>query len=599
MKSKLQIKFLSWFLIFSVIPLVIITLSGLSLVRNVIVSSVQSKIQFVSRILSEKIENYYTDILQDVRKYKNSSYFPIYSGYLKNKISDENIIKLVDTQLDNDHFISYSVLTLDILTRKITFVNHPVKDERLLEYLKRYKDNEIAITPIFPGKSETQYIIVPLYSENGKILTYVFQVDLGFLCSTFNSIISKEDQLQYILLSSGNFVRSSIREMNQRNYANIEYYSNSLTFMRNKFFYKSLNYPKYKLFINVLADQKQNLTTLATIKKRYTFAILLFIVLLFVFAYYVSHTITQAVQKLIEMIKNIGDGNFELNINIESGDEFEELAEKINEMKEKLRHYNNLLENEVVLRTEELQSARKQIQHQEKMINLGMLAAGVAHEIGNPLTSISNLTQILLKKCQNEKEKTYLELMKKNIDRISEIVGDLVNFSRPSPEKFELVSINQIVEQAIKIVKFDKRGKNVKYITLLDDQNPMAEIIEGQLLQVLVNLLFNAIDAVNPENGIITITTATQGKFVSIKVGDNGEGIPRELHEKIFEPFFTTKEVGKGTGLGLAVSYTIIKNFNGNITLRSEPGMGTEFEIILPVKQKEKTLNEGKIAYSG
>jgi hypothetical protein len=190
MKSKLQIKFLSWFLIFSVIPLVIITLSGLSLVRNVIVSSVQSKIQFVSRILSEKIENYYTDILQDVRKYKNSSYFPIYSGYLKNKISDENIIKLVDTQLDNDHFISYSVLTLDILTRKITFVNHPVKDERLLEYLKRYKDNEIAITPIFPGKSETQYIIVPLYSENGKILTYVFQVDLGFLCSTFNSIIS-------------------------------------------------------------------------------------------------------------------------------------------------------------------------------------------------------------------------------------------------------------------------------------------------------------------------------------------------------------------------------------------------------------------------
>lgn len=232
----------------------------------------------------------------------------------------------------------------------------------------------------------------------------------------------------------------------------------------------------------------------------------------------------------------------------------------------------------------ETKRLQQQIDQSEKLAVLGQLSAGIAHEIGNPLTSISSLVQILQRRADTDYTKKTLVEVKDNIDRISKIVRELVDFSRPPGTERSLIYIDEIVKTALGIVKYDNRVKEVDFKTVLAPEPPQISVIPDQLLQVFVNILFNALDAIEGR-GKIKIKTEFDSVNIYTHITDNGCGIPEENIEKLFEPFFTTKTVGKGTGLGLSVSYGIIKKFNGDILVKSTVNKGSTFTIVIPVDE--------------
>ncbi len=230
----------------------------------------------------------------------------------------------------------------------------------------------------------------------------------------------------------------------------------------------------------------------------------------------------------------------------------------------------------------EVKKLQEQVDQSEKLAVIGQLAAGVAHEIGNPLASISAIVQILQRKSTEPFYKEQLATVKENIDRISKIVRELVDFSRPPSDTYAPTQITDVIKTSIGIVKYDKRVKKVDFQVSLSPELPFVHIIPDQLLQVFVNILINALDAVSG-TGEVSIKSYSDEKFVYVKICDNGIGISEEVISKIFEPFFTTKEVGKGTGLGLSISYGIIKRFGGEILVNSQPNKGSCFTVKLPI----------------
>lgn len=224
----------------------------------------------------------------------------------------------------------------------------------------------------------------------------------------------------------------------------------------------------------------------------------------------------------------------------------------------------------------------KQIDQSEKLAVIGQLAAGVAHEIGNPLTSISSIVQLMQRRTKDSYFLEQLANVRANIDRISKIVRELVDFSRPPGYEKMYVQVNDIIRTALGIVRYDKRVRHVEFENMLETDLPMLNVVPDQLLQVFINILFNALDAINGE-GKIEVASYSEDESVFVRIKDNGTGMDAETIVKIFDPFFTTKEVGRGTGLGLSVSYGIIKKFKGDILVESTPGEGSTFTVKLPV----------------
>jgi len=227
-----------------------------------------------------------------------------------------------------------------------------------------------------------------------------------------------------------------------------------------------------------------------------------------------------------------------------------------------------------------------QVIHQEKMAAFGLLAAGVAHEIGNPLTSLSSLVQYVERKRCDEsvcQEETF-SLIRLHIDRIANIVREMVDFAHPPKYEWYPTQINDVIQSAIGIAKYDPRGKDVEVKTFLDPEIPLITLVPDQLLQVCLNIILNAFDAMG-SGGELSITSKQVEEKVEIAFKDNGPGMSEEIMKHVFEPFFTTKEVGKGTGLGLSVSYGIIKNFGGEILVESQIGKGTTFTVVLPLRE--------------
>jgi PAS domain S-box-containing protein len=232
----------------------------------------------------------------------------------------------------------------------------------------------------------------------------------------------------------------------------------------------------------------------------------------------------------------------------------------------------------------EVKKLQQQIDQSEKLAVIGQLAAGVAHEIGNPLTSISSIVQLLQRRVNDNFVSEQLANIRSNIDRISRIVRELVDFSRPPGVERSVIQVTDIIKTAIGIVKFDKRVKKVQFETKLDKELPEINIIPDQLLQVFINILINALDAIEG-NGRIDVNSSHDKENIYIEITDNGCGMDKETISKIFDPFFSTKDVGKGTGLGLSVSYGIIRKFKGDILVQSEVNRGSSFIVKLPLNQ--------------
>lgn len=236
----------------------------------------------------------------------------------------------------------------------------------------------------------------------------------------------------------------------------------------------------------------------------------------------------------------------------------------------------------------EQKQLEQQLIHSQKMESMGTLAAGIAHEVGNPLTSISSIVQVLLRTVNDEFAKEKLALVQAQVHRITKIIRDLVDFSRPS--NYQLVPTNIVtnVKEAVEIVKMAKKARGVRFSVDVRDQIPLLALVPDQISQVFINILLNSVDALEGRpDPHVDVVVERDDECVRISISDNGIGISEEHLPKIGEPFFTTKPVGQGTGLGLWVSQGIIKSFHGDIRLKSKRGEGTTFTILLPLNPKE------------
>lgn len=224
----------------------------------------------------------------------------------------------------------------------------------------------------------------------------------------------------------------------------------------------------------------------------------------------------------------------------------------------------------------------EQLQQSDKLSSIGLLAAGVAHEVNTPLTGISSYSQMLMQQIPSTDPKhQLLEKIYRQTSRASSIVNNLLNFSRVSDSRFATADINRVLDDTIQLLDAQLRNTQIEVRRSYDERLPAIPVNAAKLQQVFMNLILNARDAM-PEGGALEIRTEADANSVSIRFADNGIGIEPEHISRIYDPFFTTKQIGKGTGLGLAVSYGIIQDHGGHISVESRQGEGTTFLISLP-----------------
>lgn len=332
----------------------------------------------------------------------------------------------------------------------------------------------------------------------------------------------------------------------------------------------------------------------------------------------IVNTIARPLSELAWMTNKIARGDFSQKLEIDRKDEIGQLAETFNQMvgslkqsRDEIEQYNRNLEEKIIERTQQLEEAQAQLVQSEKLSAIGQLAAGVAHELNNPLGGILGYAQFTLEKLsKNVPEQTtakeveayvrYVGDIETQARRCKTIVQNLLRFSRSSQGvEMEEVDINAAIKDTISFVEHQLRLHQITLETDLDLSLPKIQGNVGQLQQVFTNLIINGMHASEP-NSIFRIEShysPALGEFggaVELKFIDYGCGIKGEDLKKIFEPFFTTKEIGKGTGLGLSVSYGIIKAHQGEINVASEVSKGTTFTIVLPV-QKTVVLADSHI----
>ncbi len=235
------------------------------------------------------------------------------------------------------------------------------------------------------------------------------------------------------------------------------------------------------------------------------------------------------------------------------------------------------------------QVAREQeLQHREHLASVGLLASGIAHEVNTPLTGISSYTQMLLQeRTPDDPEYSILKKIEQQAFRAAGIASSLLNFSRQREGDYQLLDVADMVGETLELFEPHLRGRRIDLARRLDGSLPRVNGNRGRLQQVLMNLLLNAVDAM-PRGGTITVAARAVSGRVRIEVSDTGIGISPEHLDKIYDPFFTTKPRGQGTGLGLSVSYGIVKEHSGTLAAESSPGEGSRFIISLPVASEER-----------
>ena len=227
-----------------------------------------------------------------------------------------------------------------------------------------------------------------------------------------------------------------------------------------------------------------------------------------------------------------------------------------------------------------------QLIQNEKLTSIGLLAAGVAHEVNTPLAVISSYSQMLRKEISPEDSRNkLLEKITKQTFRASEIVNSLLNFSRTNATEFAGVDVHQLITDTIALLHHQLKSGRIRVEQELRAECPITFGNAGRLQQVFLNLIVNARDAM-PEGGELRVLTDTMNSKIEILVQDTGTGISPENIKKIYDPFFTTKAPGKGTGLGLSVSYGIVQEHGGTISVESKQGVGTTFRLELPLVRK-------------
>jgi len=288
--------------------------------------------------------------------------------------------------------------------------------------------------------------------------------------------------------------------------------------------------------------------------------------------------ITKPLDKPVDGTVKISKGDFSQAIDIDTQDEIGELAQSFNEMSEQLQ-----------LTRKRMEAANRRLIQAEKLASIGRISASIAHEIRNPLTSVKlNIQKVMESDGLDDIEREHLEISQEGIGHIENFIKELLNFTRVSELQLDYFSVEQIVNESIKMIRNTLKLKDVELTKEFQERLPQVLVDGDKILQVLLNILHNACEAVD-KGGKITIALSLlkgrRGQKVRIRISDNGPGIPKKERENIFEPFYTTKSTGIGLGLGNARK--IIEQHKGSIHAVENEGSGACFDIIIPCEEEK------------
>ncbi|MBA7686274.1 Adaptive-response sensory-kinase SasA [subsurface metagenome] len=302
-------------------------------------------------------------------------------------------------------------------------------------------------------------------------------------------------------------------------------------------------------------------------------------IIAFIISGFLANGVLEPVKRLVFASKQWSTGNLEYRVKITPKDEIGELGETFNLMASSLKDRDEKLK----------EYTDQQIMKSERLATLGHLAAGVAHEINNPLGAVLMYVHLALEDLEAK------GILRKNLEkavvevtRCKDIVKGLLDFARQSEPRFEEWDMNEVLERTLSLVQNQALFQNVKITRAISPLLSKVMMDASQIQQVFTNIVINAAESMDGKGELIIATRMKPDyKSIEIEFTDTGCGISRENLEKVFDPFFTTKEIGRGTGLGLAVSYGIITRHKGSIRVKSDPGKGTAFIIRLPVKRRD------------
>jgi two-component system NtrC family sensor kinase len=303
------------------------------------------------------------------------------------------------------------------------------------------------------------------------------------------------------------------------------------------------------------------------------------------FSYFISQRISIPIRKLVAASREIADGNLNAKVEFQSGDELGKLAYTFNKMSMALKERDEQLK----------EFTRKKIMESEKLALIGQLSANVAHELNNPLQGIVTYSHLLLEnKPAQDAENDSLQKIVIQANRCRDIIRGLLDFSRQRKPDKTLCDVNDVLTGCISLLERQAIFQNIQIRYVLQTDLPKAVIDPSQIERVFINLLVNAAEAMDG-NGQLALSTRFDPleRFIELEFKDSGHGISRENLEKIFDPFFTTKDTGHGVGLGLAISYGIVKEHKGTISVESEIGKGTTFTVRLPITVEE-SVSDGQ-----
>ncbi len=299
-----------------------------------------------------------------------------------------------------------------------------------------------------------------------------------------------------------------------------------------------------------------------------------------VFLVLLTRVATQPMERIVAMSRKVAAGDLSARVGMADTAELAVVGAAVDRMAEAIAERESKLE----------EATRRQISRSEKLASIGRLAAGIAHEINNPLTGVLMFAHLLQEKGGRDAEDAQdLEVIVSETERVRNIVRSLLDFARQSPPSKELLDINSVVRDTLKLVHKQAERTNVVIEERLGDELPAVWGDRNQLAQVFVNLSLNALEAM-PDGGRLSVSTSAHDGRVVIVVQDTGCGIKAENLDRVFDPFFTTKPPGEGTGLGLSVSYGTVEQHGGELTVESREGAGTTMTVALPIHDGDSPL---------
>lgn len=633
--TSLRLILISWFIVFSIVPLALVSWYSLHNFQKAIESEQLQRLKANAREIDVIFSDYHHHLIKNRQTFANSPQFT-YSL----SIADLAVLK----ELSNDWMNNNIISSLAIYNRAGRRLSHAVRhdsnsvsvfqspdesstlDKKHLAHLADKKDLGIINKDIVGGFELILFSKVT--SGVGKIIGYVEQKIS--LKDDFLKNIKRRLKIEILLLKDDSQIVAGTLPLENRNFRQIvesrEITADSLEVKNNDNYYVFMMYPviwdRSGIDLAIGASKKESQLVIKNVNMAFLGVISLVILFLIVTILISTSLLLKPINELIEGLRAFEKTDSLVQLAVKNKTEIGLLTSTFNQMSFKIFKARNDLKNkikELERSNSNLKEAQTKLVHSAKMTSLGQLVAGVAHELNNPIGFIYSNTiylqeyseklfkvvdeiekdpaqsQTIKKKYEYDYIKTDLPLLIKSCQdgaqRTRDVVIGLRNFSRLEESQLKEIDIRESLDTTLDLLKGEI--KNRIKIHRNYDNIPPVFCYASQINQVLMNLLSNAVQAISG-NGQIWIAVSllkasARGEgSVQISIQDTGVGMGPEVIDKIFEPFFTTKDVGQGTGLGLSISYGIIHNHRGDIQVKSEKGIGTEFVLTIPLSQKRK-----------